>query len=407
MTKVLTRKMPRSQDEISILGYGCMRFPRKMGTIDMVASERQVRLAIENGVNYFDTAYVYPGNEKAIGDILAKGDLQGRLRERVFLATKLHLMMVKSQDDMDRIFNKSLERLQTNYIDYYLVHSLSSFSEWEKGKNMGIIEFLDFIKKSGKAKYVGFSWHGNLHDFRDIVDDYDWDFCQLQYNYLDEYHQAGLQGINYAEEKGLGVIVMEPLRGGTLADKKKIPKAALELMDSYTKDSGVNRSPAEWGLRYVWNHPAVTCLLSGMNDDAQVAENVETASSATPNALSTNELDMLGLVRDIFQKTIKVGCTGCSYCMPCPAGVNIPLCFSDYNNYSMFESNHVKLMHNFNLRGRVTIPSSYAINCKKCGVCEKKCPQNIKIVESLDAVAETLESPLYRAVAKIASIFIG
>lgn len=402
---VLTRKMPKSGDYISILGFGCMRFQRKMGTIDLSLAENLVRMAMDEGVNYFDTAYMYPGNEKAIGEILAKGDSQGRLRERVLLATKMHLMFVKNHDDMEKILKTSLERLKTNYIDYFLVHSLSNFSEWEKAKSMGIIDFLDYQKKCGKAKNIGFSWHGNQQDFKMLIDDYDWDFCQLQYNYLDENHQAGLEGLDYAAAKNIGVIVMEPLRGGILANKENIPPKALELMDSFTNDNGEKRSPAEWGLRWVWNHPGVICVLSGMNAESQVIENIKIASEAQPNSLTKEDLDMIDQVKQIFQKTIKVNCTGCSYCMPCPAGVNIPLCFSNYNNYSMFESNQTKFMHNLNLRARRNKQASYASMCKKCGICEKKCPQDVKIVKALEDVSTTLESPLYRAVVKIASIF--
>ena len=409
MIKVLTRKMPSSNDEISILGYGCMRFQRKLGAIDMAQTEKQLLLALDYGVNYFDTAAIYPGSERVVGEILSKSDEKGKIRDRVFLATKMHLMFAKTRGDMERIFSASLEKLKTDYIDYFLVHSLASFSEWEKGKNNGLIDFLNELRISKKVRHIGFSWHGNLHDFKEMVDDYDWDFCQLQFNYIDENHQAGLEGLNYAAEKNLGIIVMEPLRGGLLADKSQIPPGALKIFDDFSKNSNEpsNKTPAEWALRWIWNHPAVTCVLSGMNEEFQIEENVRIASGATANSLNSDELVMIDKVKNIFHNSIKVNCTGCSYCMPCPAGVNIPLCFSDYNNYAMFKSARTKFIHNFYLRGRGKKPAAIASNCKKCGICEKKCPQGIEIIKSLEEVATTIEGPLYKGIAKLASSFMG
>ncbi|MCL1896384.1 MAG: aldo/keto reductase [Clostridiales bacterium] len=406
MAQILTRTMPGTGDEISILGFGCMRFKRNLASTDMEKAEQQVRLAIEAGVNYFDTAYAYPGSEKAIGSILAKTDGEGKkLRDRVFIATKLPLMMVKSRENMDRCLDTSLERLGMTYIDYYLVHSLNSFTDWERGKQLGVIDFLEKAKADGKIGHIGFSWHGNQKNFRDIIDDYGWEFCQIQYNYLDEHFQAGTEGMKYAAAKGVGVIVMEPLRGGMIVGK--MPAEAKKIIDSYKDASGKKRSPAEWALRWVWDHPEVTCALSGMNDIAQVEENALTAQDALPGALTDADHEMIGRVKGIFQNTVNIGCTGCAYCMPCPHGVDIPFCFSAYNSHAMFGGISPKFSYNFTLRPTKTKPSGRASACKKCGVCETKCPQHLPIMKGLEETARKMENPLTTAMIGVAGKFIG
>lgn len=406
MVQVLKRTMPGTGDEISILGFGCMRFKRNLAATDIEKAGQQVRLAIDAGVNYFDTAYMYPGNEKAIGTILAGKDDEGRtLRDRVFIATKLPFMMVKTREDMDRMLETSLERLGMTRIDYYLIHNLSSIEDWERGKKLGIIEFLEKAKTDGRIGHVGFSWHGNLQNFRKVIDDYAWEFCQIQYNYLDENFQAGTEGLRHAAAKGVGIIVMEPLRGGMIVGK--MPAEAKAAIEGYTDASGQKRSPADWGLRWVWNHPEVTCALSGMNDVSQVEENVRTAADALPGALTDGDLAMIGQVRDVFQKAIRINCTGCAYCMPCPYGVDIPFCFSAWNSHAMFGGMAPKFSYNFGLRPTRDKPAGRASACKKCGKCETKCPQHLPIMKSLEGTAKTMESPLFTAAIGVANLFMG
>ena len=406
MNQVLKRKMPGTGDELSILGFGCMRFKRNLTAIDTARAEQQIRLAIESGVNYFDTAYMYPGSEKVLGTILAKTDEEGKkLKDRVFVATKLPVIMVKTREDMDKYFSISLERLGIDCIDYYLVHSLSSFASWERAKKLGIIEFLEKAKADGKISHIGFSWHGNLYDFRKVIDDYNWEFCQIQYNYLDENFQAGTEGMKYAASKNIGVIVMEPLRGGTLAGK--IPAEAKKLLENHLDGNGEKHTPAYWGFRWVWNHPEVTCALSGMNDVSQVTENVHASMTALPDSLTANDSNMIERARDIIKQAIRVNCTGCGYCMPCPFGVDIPYCFASLNDHAVFGGITTKAMYNFNLRARQDKPSAKASACKKCGACEKKCPQHIPIIKSLEEVSKTLENPFLTGLAAVAGKFIG
>jgi len=398
--------MPGTGDEISILGFGCMRFKRNITGLDMEKMEQQIRLAIDYGVNYFDSAYIYPGSEKALGTILAKTDNEGvKLRDRVFIATKLPFMLVKSREDMDKFLNTALERLGVDCIDYYLAHNLGSMEAWERGKRLGLFDFLDKAKAEGKIRRIGFSWHGNLHNFRKIIDAYPWEFCQIQYNYLDENFQAGTEGLKYAASKGVGVVVMEPLRGGTLA--VKLPREAKKIIDNGADESGKKHTPAFWGLRWVWNHPEVTCLLSGMNDVKQIEENAETAMGALPDSLTENELSMISNVRYVFEQKIKVNCTGCAYCMPCPYGVDIPLSLSALNDNAMFGDLSGKFMYNFNLRPIKGKPLAKASACRKCGVCETKCPQGIPIIKALEETAKTMEGPFFRFVSAIGSKVMG
>jgi predicted aldo/keto reductase-like oxidoreductase len=383
--------MERTGDDLGILGYGCMRFKRRAGATDMERAERQVVAAMDAGVNYFDTAHMYPGNEKAIGAILAKSDAQGLRRDRVKIATKLPIMTVKTRADMDRMIATSLERLQTDRIDYYLMHNVTSMVEWERMKELGVIDFIERARAAGKIRNIGFSAHSNLHDFKAVVDDYPWDFCQIQYNYLDENFQAGTGGLEYAASKGLGIVVMEPLRGGMLINK--MPPQAKKIFGAYEDGGGATRSPAEWGLRWVWNHPEIHVTLSGMNEDAHVAENVRVASDARADALTKNDLAMIGEVVEVFNNAIKVNCTGCAYCMPCPYGVNIPQCFAQYNSYAMFGGISTRIMYTFYTAASYGNPTAKASACRKCGACEKKCPQRLPIMSGLDDAAKALETP--------------
>ena len=376
-------------NDISILGFGCMRFPRTMGKIDMAETERELLAAIQEGVNYFDTAYIYPGSEAALGEILHKNGL----RDRVYIATKLPHYLVRSEDGPEKIFSEELKRLKTGYVDYYLMHMLADVDTWERMKGLGIVEWLEEKKTGGAIRQVGFSYHGNSEMFCKLVDAYDWDFCQIQYNYMDEHSQAGRRGLNYAHEKGLPVFIMEPLRGGKLVNR--LPEEAKRIFAEYP----VKHTPAQWAFRWLWNQPEVTCVLSGMNSDEMVRDNIQTASTVKVGELGEAEEEMLGRVVAAINAKMKVGCTGCGYCMPCPKNVDIPGTFSAYNRrYS--EGKFWGLVDYAMCTALRQTPTS-ASNCVGCGLCETHCPQQIQIREHLKAAAKEMEGPLYRAARKI------
>lgn len=378
------REMGATGDQASILGYGCMRFPKTNGKIDEERTREQIISAIERGVNYFDTAYIYPNSESVLGSILADGH-----RDKVMIATKMPPFMVHSRKDMDTLLETQLKRLKTDYIDYYLIHALATREGWDRLKKLGAVEFLEGAKKAGKIRHIGFSFHGEGNNFKEVVDDYPWEFCQIQYNYMDEFAQAGKEGLLYAASKGLGIIVMEPLRGGILAGNMP-PK-----IDKIWKDAGIGGTPAEWALRWVWNQPEVTVVLSGMNREDQIEENIRIAETVQPNSLTVAETECISRVKEALQEKLKVGCTGCGYCMPCPAGVNIPVCFSYYNDKSIYEweksvSGHYMGM----LSGADGGKPSYASLCKDCGKCERHCPQSLPIRKHLKEAAKEME-PFY------------
>ena len=384
---MLYREMGKTGDKVSILGYGCMRFPKKDGKIDYGRTEKQVISAIEQGVNYFDTAYMYPNSENVLGKILAKGH-----RDKVMVATKLPLPLIHSPKDMETILDAQLKRLQTGYIDYYLMHSVMTREGWLRIRQLGIEEFLAKAKQAGKIRRIGFSYHGDKEQFKDIVNDYPWDFCQIQYNYMDEHYQAGKEGMEYAASKGMGIVVMEPLRGGFLVGK--MPSQVQAIWEQ----AEIKRTPAEWALRWIWNNPEVSVVLSGMNEESHIEENIRVANTAYPGSLSGDDLKLINKVKDSIADMMKVGCTGCGYCMPCPAGVDIPLCFSSYNNNNMFGGQLFKLQYLGFTAGMDGGKPSYASLCKKCGKCEKKCPQNIPIQRHLVEVSRDLQSFYFKPV---------
>jgi hypothetical protein len=380
---MLYRKVPKTGDELSILGFGYMRLPAKTSGsgIDEERAIRQLRYAIDHGVNYVDTApaYHFGKSEQILGRALEDG-----YREKVRLATKLPPWSVRSREDMDRILGNQLATLKTDHIDYYLLHSLSRES-FLRLKELGVLEFLDAAKKDGRIRNAGFSTHADLPAFKETVDSYDWTFCQIQYNYLDEKNQAGTEGLRYAREKNLAVMIMEPLRGGNLG--VRVPDEIKKLWD----ESPVKRTPAEWGLRWVWNHPEVTVVLSGMNDEAHIEENLRVAADAYPGSLMEEDLVRIGQVRDMYGQLMKVGCTGCSYCMPCPAGVDIPGCFSLYNDHHLFSFNRMAKFQYFGRHGGLMGSVSYAGLCRSCGKCEKVCPQHLPIPALLREVSREFE----------------
>ncbi len=383
---MMYRKVPKNGDELSILGFGCMRLPVKAdGTIDEERATRQIRYAIDHGVNYVDTAWPYHGeqSEPFVGRALADG-----YREKVRLATKLPVWMAKSRADMDRFLDAQLKKLDTDHIDYYLVHALVG-NLWDSAYELGVTEFLDRAKADGRIVNAGFSFHGAGCDFSRIVDAYDWDFCQIQYNFLDEKNQAGTEGMEYAASKGLAVVVMEPLRGGNLSNR--VPPAVKAIWDG----APTKRTAAEWALRWVWNRPEVTVVLSGMNEEAHIEENLRAAGQACPDSLTEAELQLIKKVELKYRELMKAGCTGCRYCMPCPQGVNIPLCFEVYNDrYMSGNAGEASFLYVARLGSVLSVgESEFASLCVKCGECLEKCPQHLDIPELLESIVEELEGP--------------
>lgn len=375
------RKLGKNGDEISILGYGCMRYPTKGGRIDKDRTEKQILMAIERGVNYFDTAYIYPGSEAVLGEILEKN----KLRDKVKIATKIPPYLATSRKGMENILKTQLERLRTSTIDYYLVHALSDLQSWEKSKANGIIAFLQEKRDQGIIKNIGFSYHGDQENFKKILDDYDWDFCQIQYNYIDDHNQAGMEGLHYAYSKGIGVVIMEPLRGGSLVGRMP------DEIKTIWQKADHKRSYAEWALLWLWNQPEVSVVLSGLNEEAHIEENCRIASLAQPHMLTNEELHLFTEVKEAYLRLMKVGCTSCSYCMPCPKGVNIPLCFSFYNSRHMFGERSNVLQYLLFASGAIGGRNALASQCIECGKCEKVCPQHLPITKHLKSVKKELE----------------
>ena len=381
------RVNPKNGERLSALGFGCMRFTRGGGGIDQDKANRELALALEKGVNYFDTAYIYPGSEACLGAFIKAYDC----RDRLNIATKLPQYRVNRPGDFDRFFDEELARLGTDRVDYYLMHMLNDAASWERLKGLGAEEWIARKKAEGAIRNIGFSFHGGTLQFKALADAFDWDFCQIQFNYMDERSQAGIDGLNHAHKRGLPVIIMEPLRGGRLAGG--LPQAArreFEMLDP-------NRSPADWGLRWVWNHPQVTVVLSGMNDTSQVEENCRIASESLPGALSGDELAVYGRALAAIHKSMKVGCTGCGYCQPCPKGVDIPTCFAAYN--ASYADGLISGMREYMMCTTLRKVRSNAGLCVKCGKCEQHCPQHIPIREKLDDVKKRLENPIYKIAA--------
>lgn len=385
------RTDPKSGNRLSVLGYGCMRFTRRGGIIDQAKAEKEMAYAIEQGINYFDTAYIYPGNETAVGKFLAKG-----YRDKVYLATKLPHYLVKTIADAEKMFREELRRLQTDHIDYYLMHMLTDMGGWERMCALGIREWIAEKKASGQIRQIGFSYHGGTQGFLQILKAYDWEFCQIQFNYMDEHSQAGLTGLRAAAEMGIPVIIMEPLRGGRLAGG--LPKPAAEIF----QESGYDRSPAEWGLRWIFDHPEVSVVLSGMNAMEQIRENVRIAEEAQPGCMSEEEQAVIGRVREKLAEVTKVPCTGCGYCMPCPAGVDIPVCFRCYN--VRFSDGWFNGMREYFMCTTLRSKQTNASKCVGCGRCEQHCPQGIPIRKELKNVVKAMERLPYRIAKKAAKI---
>jgi len=381
----------KSGNSVSVLGFGCMRFPRKgMSQIDVDKTESIVLKAVQNGINYFDTAFTYGGSEEILGQIIHKHNL----RDKIFLATKLPLIQFKKYRDFNTFFNIQMDRLQTDFIDYYLLHNLSDTGLWRSLCELGIEKWIAEKKESGQIKNIGFSFHGIHNEFLQLLDAFEWDFCQIQYNYINIHYQAGMAGLKKASEKGLSVFVMEPLLGGKLANG--LPPKAVKIFKSVN-----NALPVAWALRWLWNQPEVTVVLSGMNEDSQLEENIKIANNAAAGMLSNDENTAYESVIRLFNASCKIPCTGCNYCMPCPHRVNIPGCFAAYN-VSYTVGMYAGVQQYLTSTGVNDPRINYAASkCQKCGECEKRCPQHIRIISSLEKVAGRMESYIVKFALKI------
>lgn len=391
---MLYRTVPRTEEKLSVLGYGGMRFPTQRGRLDSARATELLRAAVAGGVNYFDTAWTYHNgaSERLLGEVFA-----GAARAGVNIATKLPHWLVRTREDMDYLLGAQLDRLGGGSIDYYLIHALDGPS-WERLRALGVCDFLRRAREDGRIRRTGFSFHGDREAFKRIVDSWDWDLCQIQYNFLDEHLQAGREGLQYAAARGLAVVVMAPLRGGHLAGR--LPAAVQAIWDQ----APLRRSPAEWALRWIWNHPEVTVVLSGMNDPAHLRENLRLAAAAQPNSLSADELALVQQAAEHYRRLMPVHCTGCGYCLPCPAGVDIPACFELYNSVHMFGGRSTaRLWYLGRLGGLLGGgTSSYASRCTGCGRCEARCPQHLPVRALLAQVRREFEGPLLRVLDRVA-----
>ena len=385
---MLTRKNAKNGEELSILGFGCMRMPTSGGSIDEPRAIAMIHSAIKEGINYFDTAYIYHNGKSE--SLLGKA-LLGGYREKVKVATKLPPFMVNKLENAQKIIAKQLERLQTDYIDYYLLHMLTDKPMFDRLAALGVMEWLKKLKEKGTIRNIGFSFHGSKTDFELIVRAYPWDFCQIQYNYLDENNQATKSGLQLAAKLGIPVIVMEPLRGGKLVTH--LPEEVKKTFSSYDP----KRSPVEWALKWIWNHQEVNVVLSGMSDEAQLADNIRIACTSEANTLSDKELKLFEHVKAVMMTKTKIPCTSCGYCMPCPAGVDIPGCFSCYNDKYLLKDKMVRFRYLQTL-GALSVKPANASQCTSCGKCESHCPQEIAIRKQLKTVSREMEGIFYKPI---------
>ncbi|KYH41035.1 MAG: aldo/keto reductase [Candidatus Bathyarchaeota archaeon B26-2] len=379
------RKFGRLDWEVSALGFGAMRLPVIGGDpsrIDEPEAIRMIRYAVDHGVNYIDTAYPYHGgnSEIVVGKALRDG-----YREKVRVATKMPIGLVNSREDLDRIFDEQLKKLQTDHIDFYLLHGLNR-ERWAKTLDLNVLDWAEKVMAEGKIGYLGFSFHDEFEVFKEIIDGYDgWTFCQILYNYIDEDFQAGKRGLKYAASKGLAVVVMEPIAGGMLA----VPPPP--EIQAIWNESEIKRTPAEWALQWVWNHPEVSVALSGMSTMEQVVENIKSADRSGPNILTEKELELISRVREKYRQYGFIGCTGCRYCMPCPQGVSIPEIFALYNEYSRRRREGDAQREIIKKYQETIPPEKGAKICVKCGECEEKCPQQLPIRNLLARAARIFE----------------
>ena len=380
------RKIGKTNLEASILGFGAMRLPMVGDPgglagfdpkipIDEARAEKIVQYALDKGVNYFDTAYVYHGgkSETFLGKILRP------VRTRVLIASKLPVWSIQKTEDFERLFQEQLGKLQTDYLDVYLIHGINGII-WEKMKRLGALEFLDKLKADGRVRAAGFSFHDEIKVFKQIIDAYAWDVTQIQYNFYDQDYQAGREGLRYAAGRDIGVVVMEPLRGGKLVNK--IPDEVQKIWD----EAEVKRTPAEWGMRWVWNHPEAAVVLTGSSTFEQIKENIDIVKDAEPNSLTTVELALFDRAREVYRSKLKIDCTSCAYCMPCPNGVDISSNFQLYNEIFLSDDKEFSPFFYNNMMDK----SQQGTNCVECGECMEKCPQKIDIIKELKEAVKIL-----------------
>ncbi len=368
----------------SILGYGCMRLPSNDDE-----AEKLIMKAYEEGINYYDTAYVYKGKEEQLGKILAKNNI----REKVQIATKLPVYLVKKAEDFDKFFDEELRRLQTDYVDNYLMHMLPDETTWQRLVDMGIVEWLEKKKVAGQIRKVGFSFHGSTDIFLKLLDAYDWEFCLVQYNYLDENSQAGRQGVEEAARREIPVFIMEPLRGGKLT--KGLNDKAKAIVAKTDKSAG------EWGLSWLYAQETVTCVLSGMETMDVLEENLRIANNT--HDFSEEDFEVIEKIKAAINSKKNIPCTGCNYCMPCPFGVDIPGAFKCYN--SSYNDGFIQGETEYVMALTMKEEQGLASQCKQCGKCEKVCPQQIPIRAELKKVKRRLEKPFFIIVKKVSNHF--
>ena len=378
------RLIKKTGDELFPLGFGAMRLPLKNGKIDRTKAKELIYHAIDKGVNFIDTAYLYGDSETFLGEVL-----KGEYAQKVKICTKLPAINVRKYEDMEEILSEQLKRLQRDSIDYYLVHAVD-LKAMNRLLKKGLIEFLNKVQNDGKIKHVGFSYHGPKEEFPILIDAYDWDVVMVQYNYFDENVQASIEGIEYAASKGMGIFVMEPLKGGILAGK--MPPQAEEIF----KKANPDKSNAQWAMEWVLNNRNISCVLSGMNSFEQLDENLEMAYKTTPMSMSFEDMETVELVKRVMRDSLKINCSTCGYCMPCPQGVNIPECMKIYNEKYLF--NHKGFVNQsridyFQYVGGIMGNSGNAGKCNGCGRCLRKCPQKLDIISELKKVKKEFEFP--------------
>lgn len=378
--------MQYRKDNISALGFGCMRFSSKGGKIDFEKAQREIMLAYEHGVTYFDTAYVYPGSEEVLGQVVSNNNI----RDKILISDKLPQYLCTSRKALERYFDEQLRRLKTDYIDYYLIHHMTDYSTWEKLQAIGIEDFIEEKKKSGRIRKIGFSYHGTSSEFIKLLHAYNWDSCLIQYNYVDEYTQAGRDGVNEAYKLNIPVFVMEPLRGGKLIEF--LPQDARKEIAAHPS----GRTAARWAFEWLWDQKEITCVLSGMNSEEMIEQNCRTASDTLPGSFTESDFAMIDRIREYISRTTRVNCTGCRYCMPCPKGIDIPALLRCYNHmYSERKSSgRLEYIQSTAIRQDTV----FANKCIGCGKCEKHCPQELNIRELIKQADKELR-PLHYKIA--------
>ena len=374
------RKFRCLDRETSLLGMGAMRFPAKEdGSVDVEASIQLLRSAVDKGVNYIDTAYSYYGgdSERIIGEAMKDG-----YRERVIIADKLPVWEVEKEEDVRKLFDVHFERLDMDYIDMYLVHNIIP-SNWEKTKKYNVLPFLAQMKKEGRIGHIGFSFHGDFDLLKEVLDYFDWEFCQIQLNYVDKNEQATLEGLEYARRKGVDVIVMEPLKGGKITGD--VPDSVQAIWDEAIAAGEIpaDRSRVEWAFKWVASQPGVTHILSGMSNMQQLNDNVELFSKEDIDQISDVEEAFLDRVAAEFNGMIPYQCTACEYCLPCPSGVGIPDVIDYLNNWIAYGKNPNILFEYIDW-----MDDKHASSCTHCGACEKKCPQGLPISDIMKKAEE-------------------